>query len=102
MGLDAAAFLATARESAAYSRVMDTKGEKMLVREFAAQSHISQTLKDAELILEAGRLHKQHLPISLVQTALLRAAITLAGPDADSAAVIEAIRPSLTVDGASR
>ncbi len=102
MGLDAAAFLATARESAAYSRVMDSKGDKMLAREFTAQSHISQTLKDAELILEAARLHKQHLPVTLVQTALLRAAITLAGPDADSAAVIEAIRPSLTVDGASR
>ena len=44
MGLDAAAFLATARRSAAYSRVMDSKGEKMLARDFAPQSHIAQTL----------------------------------------------------------
>ncbi len=99
MGLDAAAFLGAARESAAYSRVMDTKGEKMLKRDFAAQSHIAQTLKDAELILEEARLRKQHLPMTLVQTALLRAAMTLTGPDADSAAVIEAIRPSPAANG---
>jgi 3-hydroxyisobutyrate dehydrogenase len=93
MGLDAAAFLATARRSAAYSRVMDTKGEKMLARDFAPQSHIAQTLKDSELILEEARQQEQHLPMTLIQTGLLRSAITLVGPDADSSAVIEAIRP---------
>jgi 3-hydroxyisobutyrate dehydrogenase-like beta-hydroxyacid dehydrogenase len=94
MGLDAAAFLATARRSAAYSRVMDSKGEKMLARDFAPQSHIAQTLKDSELILEEARQQEQHLPMTLIQTGLLRSAITLVGPDADSSAVIEAIRPS--------
>jgi 3-hydroxyisobutyrate dehydrogenase-like beta-hydroxyacid dehydrogenase len=92
LGLDGRAFLAAARESAAYSRVMDTKGEKMLTRDFRPQSHISQTLKDAELILEeAGRLGLL-LPMTTTQAELLRAAIALAGPDSDSAAVIEAIR----------
>ena len=94
MGLDAAAFLATARRSAAYSRVMDSKGEKMLARDFAPQSHIAQTLKDSELILEEARQQEQHLPMTLIQTGLLRSAITLVGPEADSSAVIEAIRPS--------
>ena len=57
LGLDGRSFLAAARESAAYSRVMDSKGEKMLTRDFRPQSHISQTLKDAELILhEAWQL----------------------------------------------
>ena len=57
LGLDRTNFLATARRSAAYSHVMDVKGEKMLARDFTPQSHISQTLKDAELILgEARRL----------------------------------------------
>ncbi len=92
MGLDAAAFLATARRSAAYSRVMDSKGEKMLARDFAPQSHIAQTLKDSELILEEARQQEQHLPMTLIQTGLLRSAITLVGPEADSSAVIEAIR----------
>jgi 3-hydroxyisobutyrate dehydrogenase-like beta-hydroxyacid dehydrogenase len=101
MGLDAPAFLASLRESAAYSLVMDTKAQKMLARDFSAQSRITQTLKDAELILEEARRTKQHLPMTLVQTSLLRAAITLTGPDADSAAVIEAIRPSRAPSGAS-
>ncbi len=80
---------------------MDTKAEKMLARDFTAQSHIAQTLKDAELILEEARRTRQHLPLTLVQASLLRAAIALAGPDADSAAVIEAIRPSRAPSGAS-
>jgi 3-hydroxyisobutyrate dehydrogenase-like beta-hydroxyacid dehydrogenase len=97
LGLDGRAFLAAARESAAYSRVMDSKGEKMLTRDFRPQSHIVQTLKDAELILrEAGRLGLR-LPVTSAQTELLRTAIALGGPDSDSAAVIEAIRrPSAT------
>jgi 3-hydroxyisobutyrate dehydrogenase-like beta-hydroxyacid dehydrogenase len=73
---------------------MDTKGDKMVRRDFAPQSHISQTLKDAELILEQARQRRQHLPLTVAQTALLRAAITLFGPEADSSAIIAAIRPS--------
>lgn len=92
LGLDGAAFLATARQSAAYSRVMDSKGPKMLTRDFSPQSHIAQTLKDAELILrEAGR-HGLPLPLTSVQAELLRRAIALQGPHSDSAAIIEAIR----------
>jgi 3-hydroxyisobutyrate dehydrogenase-like beta-hydroxyacid dehydrogenase len=79
---------------------MDSKGDKMLARDFTPQSHIAQTLKDAELILEEARQRRQHLPMTLVQTGLLRAAIALAGPGADSAAIIEAIRPSHLHGGA--
>jgi 3-hydroxyisobutyrate dehydrogenase-like beta-hydroxyacid dehydrogenase len=92
LGLDGRAFLAAARQSAAYSRVMDTKGEKMLMRDFSPQSHISQTLKDAELVLAEARRLGLHLPVTITQAELLRAAIELEGPDSDSAAVIEAIR----------
>jgi 3-hydroxyisobutyrate dehydrogenase-like beta-hydroxyacid dehydrogenase len=92
LGLDGRAFLAAVRESAAYSRVMETKGEKMLTRDFRPQSHISQTLKDAELILEEARRLGLLLPMTTTQAELLRAAIAIEGPDSDSAAVIEAIR----------
>ena len=92
LGLDGHAFLAAARQSAAYSRIMDTKGEKMLTRDYRPQSHLSQTLKDAGLIItEAGRCG-MHLPLTSAQAGLLRTAIALQGPDSDSAAVIEAIR----------
>lgn len=93
LGLDAAAFLAVARQSAAYSKVMDSKGDKMRTRDFAPQSRIAQTLKDAELILAEASRHDLMLPMTSTQTALLRTAIRLEGPDSDSAAVIEAIRP---------
>jgi L-threonate 2-dehydrogenase len=94
LGLDAAVFLASAQRSAAYSRVMDTKGRKMLTRDFSPQSHLSQTLKDAELILAEAKRQNLWLPMTSTQAALLRTAIALQGPDSDSAAVIEAVRPS--------
>jgi 3-hydroxyisobutyrate dehydrogenase-like beta-hydroxyacid dehydrogenase len=92
LGLDGRCFLAAARESAAYSRVMDSKGEKMLAHDYRPQSHISQTLKDAELILEEARRRDLRLPMTHTQAELLRTAIARVGPDSDSAAVIEAIR----------
>ena len=92
LGLDGRAFLATARESAAYSRVMDSKGEKMLRQDYRVQSHSSQTLKDAELILHEARQRGLRLPVTEAQADLLRAAIAITGADSDSAAIIEAIR----------
>jgi len=92
LGLDGHAFLAAAQQSAAYSAVMDSKGEKMLTRDYRPQSHIAQTLKDAELIIEEAGRCGMHLPLTTTQAGLLRAAITLEGPDRDSSAVIEAIR----------
>jgi putative dehydrogenase len=102
MGLDGPTFLATARQSAAYSRVMDTKGEKMLSRDFRPQSHLSQTLKDAELILKEAARQGLRLPVTMAQADLLREAIAILGPDSDSAAIIEAIRQRNVPAGVSR
>jgi 3-hydroxyisobutyrate dehydrogenase-like beta-hydroxyacid dehydrogenase len=92
LGLDPAVFLATARRSAAYSGVMDTKGDKMLKRDFTPQSHISQTLKDTELILTEARRRNPLVPMTSTQADLLRTAIALEGPDSDSSAIVEAFR----------
>ncbi|WP_299716909.1 NAD(P)-dependent oxidoreductase [Tardiphaga sp.] len=92
MGLNGHAFLCAARASAAYSSVMDTKGEKMLEQDYRPQSRIFQTLKDAELIFQQAAQHDLPLPLMTAQAALLRRAILLCGADSDSAAVIEAIR----------
>jgi 3-hydroxyisobutyrate dehydrogenase-like beta-hydroxyacid dehydrogenase len=91
LGLDATAFLDAARQSAAYSSVMDIKGAKMLARDFTPQSRIAQSVKDSELILREAKERNLHLPMTSVQMALLRAAIALEGPDCDSAAIIAAI-----------
>jgi hypothetical protein len=92
------AFLKAACESAAYSRVRDGKGDKILARDFQPPSHTSQTLKDVELILKEAQRHELQLPMTLTQASPLRRAIVPAGPDSDSAAVIDAIRrrPNLT------
>jgi hypothetical protein len=62
---------------------MDSKCDKMLARDFQPQSHISQTLKDAELILKEAQRQDLHLPMTLTQagpifpTHMLRAQIML-------------------------
>jgi 3-hydroxyisobutyrate dehydrogenase len=93
LGLDTEIFLDAARRSAAGSKVMDSKGEKMRLREFTAQSHISQTLKDAELILHEAKMRHLPLPMTSAQVSLLRVAIVKQGADADSSAVIAAFDP---------
>ncbi|MBR0662946.1 NAD(P)-dependent oxidoreductase [Roseomonas hellenica] len=93
LGLDAGAFLAALQRSAAASQVMAGKGPKMIARDYAPESHLAQTLKDAEMILQTALVAGQALPLMLVQRALLRDAITTVGEAADSAAIIEAIRP---------
>ena len=42
--------------SAAYSRIMDTKGEKMISGDFTPVARLSQHLKDVRLMLAATPL----------------------------------------------
>jgi 3-hydroxyisobutyrate dehydrogenase-like beta-hydroxyacid dehydrogenase len=94
LGLSPAEFLAVLRESPAASQVMAGKGEKMVQREYTPQSHIAQTLKDAQIMIETAHRLGQNLPMMEANAALLAAAIALRGGELDSAAVIEAIRKS--------
>jgi 3-hydroxyisobutyrate dehydrogenase-like beta-hydroxyacid dehydrogenase len=100
MGLDGEAFLVAAGASAAYSQVMEGKGPKMLARDYAPQSRLAQTLKDAEMIETEAAAHGLALALHAAQRRLLRQAIALVGPDADSAAVIEAVRHGAAGQGA--
>jgi 3-hydroxyisobutyrate dehydrogenase-like beta-hydroxyacid dehydrogenase len=74
----------------------------MLTGDFRPQSHLAQTLKDAELIIAEASRCGLHLPLTTAQAGLLRAAIKLEGPDRDSAAVIEAIRRQPDPSGLSQ
>lgn len=73
------------RRSMAYSRIMDTKGEKMLARDFTPQAKLSQHLKDVRLMLAASSIP---LPLSETHRALLEKAEALGFGDADNSAVI--------------
>jgi 3-hydroxyisobutyrate dehydrogenase-like beta-hydroxyacid dehydrogenase len=90
--LDGQAALAILRASAAYSRVMDTKGQKMLDQDFTPQARLSQHLKDVRLILEAAERPSSRLPLSNVHRELLEQAEAAGLGSLDNSAVIRAIR----------
>ena len=87
LGVDGKQAFDVLRRSMAYSRIMDTKGEKMLTRDFTPQARLSQHLKDVRLILASSRMP---LPLSEAHRALLEKAEALGFGDADNSAVISA------------
>jgi 3-hydroxyisobutyrate dehydrogenase-like beta-hydroxyacid dehydrogenase len=91
LGLDPEAFLPIARASAAYSQVMDTKGPKMLARDFAPEGRVRQTLKDARLMLDQARRVGQRLPLLEIHADVLEAAIRAGDGDRDNSIVIAEI-----------
>jgi 3-hydroxyisobutyrate dehydrogenase-like beta-hydroxyacid dehydrogenase len=91
LGLDPAAFLSIARGSAAYSQVMDTKGPKMLERDFAPEGRVRQTLKDVHLMLEQARAAHQRLPLLEVHADVLEACVRAGEGDRDNSIVVEEI-----------
>jgi len=77
------------RRSMAYSRIMDTKGGKMVAQDFTPQAKLAQHLKDVRLMLAATPLH---LPLSETHCRLLEKAVALGYGDLDNSAVIKAIQ----------
>ena len=57
-GLDLTLSLAVMRGSAAYSKTMDTKGERMIHGDFAPDARLSQHLKDVRLIVAIGQARR--------------------------------------------
>jgi 3-hydroxyisobutyrate dehydrogenase-like beta-hydroxyacid dehydrogenase len=92
LGLDPAAFLKVARTSAASSQVMDTKGPKMVSRDFAPEGYVRQHLKDVHLMLDQARQIGQTLPLLEVHAEALEACIRHGEGDADNSIIIEEIR----------
>ena len=92
LGLEPVAFLGVARGSAAYSQVMDVKGELMAKREFRPpQSRVDQSLKDFKLMLEQARLTGQDLPFASVYARMLEDCAAHGEAEWDNAAIVEAI-----------
>ena len=92
MGLDPEAFLAVARDSAAYSQVMDIKGRKMVKGDFAPQGFVAQSLKDFTLMAGQAQQLRQRLPLAETYTNLMRGCVAQGEGDLDNAAVIKEIR----------
>jgi 3-hydroxyisobutyrate dehydrogenase-like beta-hydroxyacid dehydrogenase len=87
-GLDLELTLGLLRETLAYSRIMDTKGEKMIQEDFAPQARLSQHLKDVRLMLETAQSHGISLPLTEAHRQLLQRAEELGLGQLDNSALI--------------
>ncbi len=93
LGLDGHRFLELLRRSPAYSRAVDSVGDRMVARDFRPQSRLAQHRKDLALILAEGAACAQPLPLASAHAELLDRAIGLGLGDRDNAAVFAALRP---------
>jgi 3-hydroxyisobutyrate dehydrogenase-like beta-hydroxyacid dehydrogenase len=78
------------KAGAAYSRVMDDKGKKMLDHDFTVEARLSQHLKDVRLILAAANAKKAKTPLSQVHRQLLERLEAAGYGDVDNSAIVMA------------
>jgi 3-hydroxyisobutyrate dehydrogenase-like beta-hydroxyacid dehydrogenase len=95
-GVDPSQALDVMREGAAYSRVMDVKGPKMLARDYKPQARLAQHLKDVRLILDLARQRDANVPMSRLHAKLLTDLVDAGLGDLDNSAVREAFRTKST------
>lgn len=91
LGLNPQQTLFLLRESMSYSRIMDTKGEKMLQGNFTPQAKLSQHLKDVHLMLAAAGYAGAALPLTETHRELLETAVRMGLGDLDNSAILRAI-----------
>ena len=92
LGLEPQQTLEVMQASAAYSRIMDSKGGKMIAREFTPVARLSQHLKDVRLIQQAGVSGGLRLPLTEAHRALLEQAEAAGLGAQDNSAIIEVLR----------
>jgi len=92
LGLPVGAFLDVAKQSAAYTQVMDIKGGKMVSGDYTPQGFIHQSLKDFKLILDQAEKRGQHMPLATLNAEVLSACLARGEGERDNSAVIEEIK----------
>jgi len=92
LGLDATRFLAVARDSAAYSQIMDVKGAKMIAGDTAPAGKLSQSLKDFHLMRDQAARLGQTLPLADTYIGLVEGCVAQGEGELDNSAVIREIR----------
>lgn len=91
-GLDPADALEILKASPAYSRVMDTKGGRMVESRFEPEARLTQHLKDVRVILDLGARQGARLPLSALHRELLEEAEDAGYGASDNSAIICAFR----------
>lgn len=87
-GIEPSRALEILRSSPAYSRAMDTKGARMVERDFEPEARLSQHLKDVRIILSLGERSGARLPLSTLHRQLLEEAEAAGYGAADNSAII--------------
>lgn len=90
LGFDQGVTLEILKQTPAQSGVMETKGRRMVERDYEPQARLSQHLKDVQLILAEAECAGTNTHLSQVHKVLLEQAEALGFGDADNSAVIEA------------
>ena len=83
-GLDGPALLAVLKDSAAYSRAMDIKGERMLEGRYEPEGKLAQHLKDVDLMLEVGHAAGAPLMATALHRQLLLAGVAAGWSERDN------------------
>ncbi len=91
LGLDLALTLQILQGNMAYSRIMETKGSKMIAADWRADAKLSQHLKDVRLMLEAAERLDVALPLTDQHRQLLELAESLGFGELDNSAILRAI-----------
>jgi 3-hydroxyisobutyrate dehydrogenase-like beta-hydroxyacid dehydrogenase len=91
LGLDLQAFLELLKVTPAYSAAMDSKGKKMLSRDFTPEARIRQHYKDVSLILKYAEKAGQELPLSRVHLDILENAMAAGDGEMDNSVIIREI-----------
>ena len=89
-GLNLDTILEILQSGAAYSRVMDAKGRKMIDQEFTPEAKLAQHLKDVKLILQSAERSRTRLPFSSLHAMLLASLVERGFGDCDNSAIIRA------------
>lgn len=89
LNLDPAATLEVLKQSNSYSGVMDTKGAKMVSKDFAPQAKLSQHAKDVRIILAQIAARGQRLPLSELHHQLLLQAESAGLGELDNSAIAQ-------------
>lgn len=89
-GIDPAQALEVLRAGPAFSRVIDTKGPRMLAGDFAPEARLAQHHKDVRLILSAAAEAGAKVPLSELHERLLAALVAAGCGELDNCAIVRA------------
>jgi 3-hydroxyisobutyrate dehydrogenase-like beta-hydroxyacid dehydrogenase len=100
-GLDLSRTLEVMRGGGAYSRIMDTKGERMINHDFTPDARLSQHLKDVRLIVSIGQQAGLPMPLSATHRTILEQAEAAGCGELDNSAIITVLSAAQAIGSKS-